>query len=37
MVNDDALQPGGALARQPNHDKPHYPKPLTGSGVSCQL
>ena len=36
-VNDDALQPGGALARRLNHDKPHCPMPVTGSEVSCQL
>ena len=36
-VNDDALQPGGTLARRLNHDKPHWPKPVTGSGVACQL
>ena len=23
-VNDDALQPGGALGRRLNHDKPHW-------------
>ena len=37
MVNDDALQPGGALARRINHDKPHWLKPVTGSGVAYQL
>ena len=36
-VNYDVLQPGGALARQLNHDKPHWPKPVTGLGVTCQL
>ena len=35
--NDDALQPGGALARQLNHDKPHWLKPVTGPGGACQL
>ena len=36
-ANDDALQLGGTLARQLNHDKPHWPNPLTGSSVSYQL
>ena len=35
--NDDALQPGGALARRLNYDKPHWPISVTYSGVSCQL
>ena len=37
MVNDDALQLGGALVRQLNHDKPHWTNPVTSSGVACQL
>ena len=36
-VNDDALQPGGALSRQLNHDKPQCPKPVTVSGVAFKL
>ena len=36
-VNDDALKLGGALDRWINYDKSHWPKPVTGSGVSCQL
>ena len=36
-VNDDALQPVGALDRRLNHDKPHCPKLVTGSGVAFQL
>ena len=36
-VNDDALQTGGALDRQLNHDKPHWPIPVKYSGVSYQL
>ena len=36
-VNYDALQTGVALARQLNHDKPHWPMPVTGSGLACQL
>ena len=36
-VNDDALQPWGALARLINHDKPHCTNPVAGSGVTCQL
>ena len=36
-VNYDAMQPGGALERQINHDRPHWPKSVTGSGVACRL
>ena len=36
-VNGDALQRGCALARQLNHDNPHWPKLVTDSGVTCQL
>ena len=36
-VNDDALQPGGTLARRLNNDKPHWMKPLTCSVAPCQL
>ena len=36
-VNDDALQPGCALAGKLNCDKPHWPNPVIGSGVSYQL
>ena len=36
-VNDDALQPGGALDRRLNYDNPHWPKPVTGSGLAYQL
>ena len=36
-VNNDALQPGGALAGKINCDKPHWPNPVIGSGVSFQL
>ena len=36
-VNDDALQPIGALDKQLNHDKPHWTKPMTGSGLACKL
>ena len=36
-VNDDALQPGGALDRRLNHENPHCPMTLTGSGVAFQL
>ena len=37
MVNGDVMQLGGALARQLNHDTPHWPKPVKGSGVACQI
>ena len=36
-VNDDALQPGGALARRINHDNPHCSIPVTGSVVDCKI
>ena len=36
-VNGYALQPGCALSWRLNHDKPHWSKPVTGSGVSCRL
>ena len=36
-VNDDTLQLGGALDRRLIHDNPHWKKPVTGSGVFCQL
>ena len=36
-VDDDALQLGGTLARQLRRVKPHCPKPVTSSGVACQL
>ena len=36
-VNDDALQPGGSLARILNNDKKHWPKTVTSPGVTCQL
>ena len=36
-VNDDVLQLGGALSTQLNHDKTHWPNPVVGSGVACQL
>ena len=36
-VNADKLQPGGSLARQLNNEKPHWKKPVTGSGVAFQL
>ena len=37
IVNADALQPGGAFDRKLNHDKKHWPNPVIGSGVYCQL
>ena len=37
QVNDDSLQPLGALYRQLNHYKPHLTNPVTGSGVACKL
>ena len=36
-VNGYALQPGCALSRRLNHDKPHWSKPVTGSEVAYQL
>ena len=36
-VNDDALQPGGALARRLNHYRPNWPMTVIVSGVACQL
>ena len=36
-VNDDAVQPGGALARQPNCENLHWSMSVTGSGVAYQL
>ena len=32
-VNDDVMLPGGALAGQLNHDKPHWPNKVTVSLV----
>ena len=37
MVNDDVLQPGGALDMQLINYKTHWAKSVTGSGVACQL
>ena len=37
ILNDDALQPGGALARRLNYDKPHCKIPVTCSILACQL
>ena len=36
-VDDYGLQPGGALARPLNNDKPHCTNLVTGSLVACQL
>ena len=36
-VNYDSLQPGGALVQRLNHDKIHWPNPVTRSGVAFQL
>ena len=36
-INDYSLQPGGALARNLNHNNPKFPNPVTGSGVAYQL
>ena len=36
-VNDDVLQPGGELSQQLKHDKEHWLKKVTGSGVDCKL
>ena len=35
--NDDRLQLGGALARKLNNDKPHWTKPVTGSGLAFKM
>ena len=32
-INVYEMQPGGELARKINHDKPHWPNPVTGSVV----
>ena len=37
MDNYDALQQGGALERKLNHENPHWPKSVTGSGVAYEL
>ena len=36
-VNGDVLQPGGALARRLNNEKPHRKNTVTDSGVDCKL
>ena len=36
-INVGALQLGGSFSRRINNDKPHCTKPVTGSGLTCQL
>ena len=36
-VDDDVMQPGGALARQLNHDKTHCINPVICSVLACQI
>ena len=36
-VTDDAMQPGGALARRLNNENPHWTNPVTVSVVAFQL
>ena len=37
QVTDDAMQPGGALARRLNNENPHWTNPVTVSVVAFQL